>query len=979
MFELHRNKKIIIAAGLIAFYALAGFFLLPALLEPRIREAISERTNCPVRLGELRVNPFALSTTVRDFTLMDRDSVPMVTFKELYINFEAVSLFRQAWVFSEIHLSRPDIFVGVRADGTTNLADAMPPDSVSVESAEPPDTLVPPPVAVAVQDLRIDSGRVVFEDRARPTVYRSDFDSLELSLKDFTTLPNEDGEYRFEATNGRDAVVRWQGRVSVVPLRSSGSLELLNLRVERFWDYIRHSVNYEIPTGFADIRADYTLDMSGGQTLFALRNGAVTTRDILIDNTIDTVEAVSLPRLSITGIRMDYPAKEVEVGLITANNTTLLNVAHADSTMTLKTMWLPKLAAGEAPPPDAPMTWKVLLKKIELTALTFRQEDRSTTPPAILELSPADATLENFRLDRPEPAGFSLRTAVNGGGTAVATGNVTIDIDRVRVDAEAEADVANVALAPFQPYVNEYARMEMKSGTAGYRGTVKFSLRDGKRTIDYDGDVRFDGVVVSDLVLQEDFLRLGRLDLRKLSFHQSERSLSIAEIVATKPYLRFIIGPDRVSNIANMMGADSTTADSTSEATGDVTGDVTTGGPSTRSRITQLRVVDGSMNFSDHSLTPNFNVGIHEMGGTIKGLSSEQVSRADVDLAGKVDKYAPALIRGQINPLSEEAFTDITLSFHGIELATFNPYSNRFAGYKIDRGKLNVDLHYKLNKTYIEGENKIVLDQLTLGEKVESPDATSLPVKLAIALLKDSRGVIDLDIPISGDVDDPEFSVMPIVLKALLNLVVKAVTAPFKLLGALFGGGDEDLSYVEFSPGADSISANEEEKLASLARALKERPELALDVRGIVVDTIDREALAGNAVFSALRPRTPVTRDVATLTPEQRAGIRAQYAATFGEDPEILVPRPSEEEGKDISDEEYDLLVTKAALIRSIRSYTVPDESLIALARARADAVKSYLVLGNGIGEERVFLADVNVKAEPKDGAVQMELLLQAR
>jgi hypothetical protein len=813
------------------------------------------------------------------------------------------------------------------------------------------------------------------------------FDSLALSLRDFTTLPDESGEYRFEATNGRNATVRWQGKVSVVPLRSSGSFELLNLRVERFWEYIRHRVNYDASKGSADLRAEYSLDLSGDTTSFRLRNGALTTRGVVVGNVVDSVEAVSLPELSIGGIRMDYPEKEVEVGSIVAKDARVMNVRHPDSTMTLKTMWAPKLAPGEAPAPEAPMSWKVVLKKIELPALTYRQEDRSATPPAVLELSPADVTLENFRLDRPEPAGFTVRTMVNGGGPTTATGSITIDADRVAVDVEADVDAGKVPLVPFQPYLHDIAMMEIKSGTAGFKGGVRFSLRDGKQTIDCDGDVRFDGVVVSDLVLQEDFLRLGRLDLRKFSLRQSANSLSIAEIVATRPYMRYIIGPDRVSNLANMMGADSTAGDSTSPGTAGETAPPRPGaadtaaaprGRATKTRITQVRVVDGSLNFSDHSLTPNVNVGIQEMGGTIRGLSSEQLSRAEVDLAGKVDKYAPALIRGQINPLSEEAFTDITMSFHGIELTTFNPYSNRFAGYKIDRGKLNVDLHYKLNKTYIEGENKIVLDQLTLGEKVESPDATSLPVKLAIALLKDSRGVIDLDIPISGDIDDPEFSVMPIVLKALLNLVVKAVTAPFKLIGALFGGGDEDLSYIGFSAGSDSVSASEGQKLAALAKALKERPELSLDVRGIAVDTLDREALAEGAVFSRIRPRAAVTRDVATLTPDQRKSVRALYKEMFKEDPEILVPRPTEEE-KEISDDEYELLVTRAALLRSIRSYPVPDEAVIALARGRADAVKSYLVLGNGIEEARVFLADVNTKAEPKDGAIQMELSLQAR
>lgn len=198
--------------------------------------------------------------------------------------------------------------------------------------------------------------------------------------------------------------------------------------------------------------------------------------------------------------------------------------------------------------------------------------------------------------------------------------------------------------------------------------------------------------------------------------------------------------------------------------------------------------------------------------------------------------------------LTENAFTDIVMKFQSIELTTFTPYSGKFLGYKIDKGKLHLDLHYILSGRSLDSQNHIVFDQLTLGEKVESPDATSLPLKLAIGLLKDSKGVIDLDIPVKGSLDDPEFSVWPIVWKALLNLLVKAVTSPFKLLGALFGGGDEDLEHIGFSPGADSLAASQQAKLDSLARALTERPGLKLDVRGVAAPAVDREALATQAI-----------------------------------------------------------------------------------------------------------------------------------
>ncbi|MFV9645868.1 MAG: DUF748 domain-containing protein, partial [Desulfobacterales bacterium] len=241
--------------------------------------------------------------------------------------------------------------------------------------------------------------------------------------------------------------------------------------------------------------------------------------------------------------------------------------------------------------------------------------------------------------------------------------------------------------------------------------------------------------------------------------------------------------------------------------------------------------------------------GIQNLKGTVKGLSSESLARADVLLEGKVDKYAPVKISGQINPLSEDAYTDLALSFKNIELATFTPYSGKFAGYAIKKGKLSLDLKYKVSEDLLIGENEIFVDQLTFGERIDSPDATTLPVRLAIALLKDREGRIDIDLPVRGDLSDPEFSYGRIVVNALVNLITKIVTSPFAALANLVGGDGEELSFVEFEFGSAGLLAGQIRKLDNLAKALYERPALRLEIKG-VADTKIRPGGAG-------RSRTP--------------------------------------------------------------------------------------------------------------------------
>lgn len=616
--------------------------------------------------------------------------------------------------------------------------------------------------------------------------------------------------------------------------------------------------------------------------------------------------------------------------------------------------------------PDTAAPWMVTIGKISLDDYAFHLEDRMAAPFAQLEFIPLRMTMMNYVYGVPgKAAQLDLAMRMKEGGRIKARGTYISEPSEMAL----EVQVDSLALLPLQPYVNRMGKIELKSGSLSLAGRYHDRQRGERSFVDFKGNVRLDNFRAVDLILNQDFLRWGRLELRNVDYREDPPLVAIEEIVARRPYIRMMIGPDRITNIQHIFGVDSLAAADSAQ---------TAAAPATPTRIPQVRIIAGVLNFSDLSLTPNFTVSIEEMNGTIKGLSSEKVDSAVVALSGKVDKYAPVAIDGLINPLTDEAFTDITMKFQSIELTTFTPYSGKFLGYKIDKGKLHLDLHYVLSGRTLDSRNHIVFDQLTLGEKVESPDATSLPLKFAIGLLKDSKGVIDLDIPVKGSLDDPEFSLWPIVWKAVLNVLVKAVTSPFKLLGGLFGGGgDEDLEHVGFSPGADSLAASQRAKLDSLAKALTARPELKLDVRGAAAVSVDREALAAQAIAAQIALKGSVF-DSAQITKAQREQLLKLYTGTFNENPNLLVPE-KDEAGKKIPRAEREAAVVAAAYRRLVAEYSVSENEFRELAQRRAAAIKDRLVMNGQIEELRIFLQDAEIAPAAGEGEVKIKLALDAR
>jgi hypothetical protein len=359
----------------------------------------------------------------------------------------------------------------------------------------------------------------------------------------------------------------------------------------------------------------------------------------------------------------------------------------------------------------------------------------------------------------------------------------------------------------------------------------------------------------------------------------------------------------------------------------------------------------------------------------VRGLSSQPNSRAQVDLHGQVDPFAPVAISGEVNVLSPALYSDMTLSFRNIELSIFNPYSGKFAGYSISKGKLTTEFNYKVDGRKLDAKHHVIIDQLEFGEKTASKDAVTLPVKLAVALLKDRNGVIDLDLPVSGSLDDPNFHLAPAIWKFLGNLLVKAVTAPFALLGSLFGGGP-DMQFVDFRPGVAALDGAGAEKLKVVIHALQERPQLKLEVPIAALPEVDRPALIEARFIADAQAEQALQANSQLRFSQLEPAARLRLLTTlFGKKFAHAPKFPDSPGGKPAQAEE---VVAKIAFLEAeLKAQIVVDDAdLQGLAQQRALVLQQALLTDTALDPGRVFLV-ASDKIKSQDGLVRLELSLR--
>ncbi|KNH18211.1 hypothetical protein ACS77_27035 [Pseudomonas syringae] len=965
----------------LALYSLLGFLILPGIALRIANQQLANYATTPATISRIELNPFSLEVTLWGLVIGEPGK-EQVGFERLYANLQIDSLWTQALHLSDIELDKPKTEILFGKDGKLNLLGLF-----KIPASEPtpadPDAK---PFPLRVERIKLASGSVHFEDARPSEPIEFLYDKLDFELKNLSTLPEDSADMTLVAVGPAGGQIDWTGNFSLIPIASEGKLKITDGKMKSFWPYVRDAVPLALEDGVVSLSTDYKLNLAK-ETELLLSNVAVSVAPFAI-KTPDGRPLAKLERLDISETTVDLAKQQVVVGKIRSQKLETWAALEADGQLDWQKLFAsqPSKAAAKAnaepisapaaadspkPEPSAPSKpWQVLLKDVQLRDYQVHLADRKAQPEVALELGPLNLDLQNFDSLNGSPFNLKLDTGVGKQGKITADGVVNL----APISAKLNVQTKDIDLRVAQSYINPFIRLELRSGMLGSDLAVDLKSTD-PLAFSVIGRAQVDQLHTLDTLKTRDFLKWQQLVLEGLNYQHGD-SLSIDKVNLLQPYARFMINDDRTTNIDDLLipqpadsGATSTAAAKPAAGKEKPLG-IHIGG---------IAINDGSANFADFSLTPNFATAVQQLNGKIGTIDSRQAKPASVDVKGKVDRYAPVTIKGSVNPFDPMASLDIATSFKRVELTTLTPYSGKFAGYRIRKGRLNLDLHYKITNGQLLAENKVVVEQLQLGEKVDSPDAVSLPLKLAIALLKDVDGKISIELPVSGDLNNPQFSVMPIIWQTLRNLIVKAAAAPFKMIGGLVsGGGSEDLGTVAFAPGSSDLSKDAETALVKLSQALKERPALRLEIEGTAAKTSDGPLIAEQRLereyqynyYKMLQRRGDKVPAQASLlkVPDNEKGplLEGIYRTRLKTQPPA--------EWKDLGKEERSKKMREGV----IAFWSSSEVLLRQLGQERASSIKDYLVDKGQLADDRVYFIDASLGEAESDGRVITPMHLDA-
>lgn len=916
-------------------------------LGTRLRVAFAQS---PGGAPELTVSGRA---TLAALDLRRPDKAPLAAWRELRVGVERLDPNARLLRLSAVEVDGPALAVRRLPGGALELAgpwmDAAP--------AEPPASAAAP-WRVEVAEVVVQDGRASIDDASIDPPYRAAVTALAAKATSLATGPERSGRVTATFRIDDEASARLEADVALAPFAAAGRFEVANARLARLYPYAAQALDLAIQKGSADYASSFELAADGA---VRLTGGRGTLRDVALAVRGERVPMWVLPEVAADGVDVDVAKRSVAVATVAAKRPQA--VLARDASGTWNAARLLRRAPEGAPAEAAEGTWQVRLARAAVERGDLRYSDATTQPPLALRVSEIALGLTDVGTTRERRSALDLRARVDAAGRIAVKGPFVVH----PVYASFDVDAERLPLLAAKPLIEARANVVVTGGTASARGRLDVgTAAAGGTRVAWNGDVTLADVEALDPPTGGRLFAWRSLALQKAVARSDPPEANVAAVALDDFYARLIVYADGSINLAKLAkegGASAPPAAAApavaaqggrAQAPGAVASAAHTAERTLRSAVDgalpiavgRIALARGNVNFSDYFIRPNYSANLTQVAGSISALSPTQAGA--VAITALVDDAAPVTIEGRIQPFARELSLALAAKARDIELPPLSPYAAKYAGYGITKGKMSFDVDYTIADRKLEAKNRLVLDQLTFGERVDSPDATKLPVLLAVALLKDVNGVIDLELPISGTLDDPQFSVFGLIVRVVVNLLTKAATAPFALLGAVAGGGEE-LATLAFGAGSAALDAGDAERLDKLAKALTARPALKVDVTGRTDAASDAEALARAAVERALRaaklkalagkPEAPLSIDTVVIGADERAKwLAAAYAALPAEArtarPEAA---PAEVEA---------ILVARAQ----------PDAAALAeLGLARARTAKEALV-ARGVPAERVYL-----------------------
>lgn len=904
--------------------------------------------------------------SLREINVTEMQGESYLAIPQLDITILDSKLLEQDFHLSSVSLREPEFLLRRNSDGDI-LPLALLEKKLESKPTEPDSSDKETAFKLVVDELVLHGGTIRFDDQSNAEQFQTTLNPVEVKITGLSTMENAEASYDISMQTEAGESIMVNGKLSLNPMMVQLHGALQDLHIPRFSPYYAEIITPTVMGGTLDLAADLNYSKTDDVAIIRADNITILLDSIVMNNK-DTTELLTIPSLSIRETSLDLNARQLTIGNFSSSNGELHLVRKKDGLVIINELLRPREAQEKKPDTaeaDTSLPWTVTLQKGAIDQYSIVLQDHVPAEPTTVLADKINLTVENISTIENSKGSVDLGLRIDKKGIVSIKGSVTIK----PLSTSLVLDVANLQVKNLQPYFADKVNLADSAGSVSLNGQLMVSKGKNKEinTL-FHGNGAVADFSSYDQVAGEEFLKWKDLRFKGMEYDSDRFAFRIKEIVWQDFHNRIVVFDDGVVNLKTIMkdsGEPATEVQKKSAPKEEK--------KSLQVEIDSVKLENGKIDILDRNITPNYTSSLSELSGTITGLSSQPDVMAEANISGKLDQHAPLLITGKVNPLSDKLFIDLVVNFKNIELSPTSPYTGKYIGYTVSKGKLSLDLKYLVEGRKITGENKIFLDQFTLGDTVESPDAVHLPVRLAISLLKNRKGEITLDVPVKGDLGDPKFSVGGIVFKAILNLIAKAATSPFALLGALIPEG-EDLQYVDFATGSSLIEGEYTKRLETIAKVLYDRPGLEMDIKGSVnaeqergvLHNIQFERLLKNEKYKKLSKKkdAAMSLDEIIIEPEEyKTFLKKAYKEAKFEKPKNALGFT-----KKLPPEEMEQLLRDHIII------TEDDLRLLAIQRAKG--VKSFLVETGPVEPERLFIIEPQI-GTAEDGAQRVEMVIK--
>ena len=958
---------------------------------------------------------------MNDVDVLDQGKAPFFAARAVHVAAATLEPLKSLYHFDEIRIDAPSASLARDKDGVLSVermfapAPAAPHAAASANAsaaeavAQQPAASAPAaasgakakataaekaaPLDLSIKRFVLNDGTVNVHDAAASRPVDVGLQKLAVTLNDFSTLATASAHYTLN-TDLKDSggSLGAEGAISVAAKTASAKLDLKALKLPTLQPYLDTTTAAQVTDGTLSATTNIDANWSKSPVAVMVADTQLDLQSLKLAARGDKQPVISLAQGSVTVKQVDVAARTADVTSVAATGLAVDAQRLKDGSINLASLAGPHetaqqrtaIHAAQKAHAEGP-AWRYKIGELTLKDATANFTDNTTPQPVKLSITPLQLKVQQISDDLSHPLPVDLQATLNRKGTLGVKGDVTASPLKVAVKVNAN----RLDAAAFEPYFGSKLNAVIASALLNASGDLALTQAKSVKA-SYHGDLALVDVRMLDKATSDPFAGWGSLALSNLKADYDEHGTVVdaGRVTFSKFYGRVLLDAQGKLNLKDVVAHESGAAQSltrdksgaepvqlTPQAASTVAAasapvPASSPTPATVTAATppqspvklhfgQLVLQQGRVTYTDNFIKPNYTANLVGIQGTVGAFGTQSTTPAPVDIAAKLAANGPLSIRGTVNPLIAKPSLDLTASAHDIELTNLTPYSSKYAGYPITKGKLNVDLHYKLDNDQLNADNHLFIDQLTFGDHIDNDTATKLPVRLAISLLKNSRGEIDVNLPVSGSLSNPEFSVGGLIWHAVLNLLQKAVTAPFSLIAHAFGGGGEELGYVEFEPGSAKLSDADTKKLDTIVKALADKSSVKMDLIGRVDPAVDEPALRTQYVERLVKQQkikdvvgNGESVDLSTVTVDPKEYDK--YLTKAYKSADFKKPRNFVGLTKSMPDDEM-----KSALAANA---PIDDASLRQLAQQRAQSVQQYLE--GKIDSSRVFIVAPKLNAD---------------